>query len=250
MSTTIIKELKKPLNITDVDFRVQSISVKGYATILAYKDARVDMNRLDEVCGTNWQKRYKTIDGNLYCGVGVKIGDEWIWRWDVGTESFSDKEKGQASDAFKRACFNWGIGRELYNYPFIMVKLNADEFTVEERQGKQVAKQTYSLKLKEWKWCIEVDADGNIASLSAKDQNGSPRYSFPSGNQKPANTPAPESKPAKKEMTEGEASKAISSCQNLKDLEKVWFEIPTTLKPKLLALKNQMKTAILKPQTV
>ena len=145
----ILEQLKQPLKITDVDFRVQSINTGGYATILAYKDARVDMNRLDSVCGEKWQKDYKVIEGNLYCGVAIKIEDEWLWRWDVGTESFSDKQKGQASDAFKRACFNWGIGRELYNYPVIQVKLYPNEFTLNDYQGKKSAKQTYELKLKE-----------------------------------------------------------------------------------------------------
>lgn len=245
---SIIKQLKEPLKITDVDFRIQSISANGYATILAYKDARVDMNRLDDVCGTNWQKRYKTIDGNLYCGVGIKIGDEWIWRWDVGTESFSDKEKGQASDAFKRACFNWGIGRELYNYPFIMVKLNANEFKVDG--GK--AKQTYDLKLKEWNWSIDVDADGNVNFLQAIDNKGAMRFTHnPKGNPAPVNSnPAPVNTPIKKELTEGEASKRLSGCQTIQELEKAWFETPKELQPKLLALKNQMKAAILKPQTV
>ena len=121
----ILKELSKPLDIKDVDFRIQSINKGGYATILAYKDARVDMNRLDEVCGANWQKDYRYIEskGMLFCRVGIKIGNEWIWREDLGVESFTEKQKGQASDAFKRACFNWGIGRELYDYPLIQVKL-------------------------------------------------------------------------------------------------------------------------------
>lgn len=144
MQEDLLTKLKEPLKIEEVDFRLQSINTGGYATILAYKDARVDMNRLDDVFGADWQKDYKTIDGNLYCGVAIKIKGEWLWRWDVGTESFSDKEKGQASDAFKRACFNWGIGRELYNYPTITAKLNADEFIVEN--GK--VKATWKLNIK------------------------------------------------------------------------------------------------------
>ncbi|MBE99350.1 Rad52/Rad22 family DNA repair protein [Flavobacterium coralii] len=186
----ILSKLKEPLKIQDVDFRVQSITSNGYATILAYKDARVDMNRLDAVCAGNWQKDFKTIEGRLYCGVGIKINDEWLWRWDVGTESFSDKEKGQASDAFKRACFNWGIGRELYNYPHIKVKLNTNEYTVSNNK----AKQTYALNLKEWVWSAEIDAEGNVVSLSAKDNTGNLRYSYPSSNRNYA--PQPEPQPA------------------------------------------------------
>lgn len=88
----------------------------------------------------------------------------------------------------------------------------------------------------------------SLVCVGAEDDDAN--TATPQNNPAKKNEPAPEAKPAKKEMTEGEASKAISACQNLKDLEKVWFEIPTTLQPKLLALKNQMKTAILKPQTV
>ena len=97
-----LKELSRPLTIDDIDFRVQSISAKGYATILAYKDSRVDMNRLDEVVGhTGWQKKYDLINGNLFCSVGIydKDNNQWIWKQDVGTESTNEKEKGQASDA-------------------------------------------------------------------------------------------------------------------------------------------------------
>jgi hypothetical protein len=85
-----LKDLQKPLDIKDIDFRIQSINKHGYATILAYKDARVDMKRLDEVCEFNWQKDYKLIDGRLYCGIGIKNNDEWIWRWDVGVVRCND----------------------------------------------------------------------------------------------------------------------------------------------------------------
>ena len=118
-SKDVLKELSQPLKIEDVEFRIQSISEKGYATILAYKDARVDMNRLDEVCGLDWKNKYELIDGQLFCSIGVKAESEWIWRTDVGTESQAEKTKGRASDSFKRAGFRFGIGRELYDYPRI-----------------------------------------------------------------------------------------------------------------------------------
>ena len=149
-----LNELSRPLDISEVDFRVQSINNGGYATILAYKDARVDMNRLDEVLGpVGWQRDYKLIDGKLFCGVGIysEQHNQWVWKWDVGTESNTEAEKGQASDAFKRACFNLGIGRELYDYPLIQVKLMANEWSKDG--GKP--RQTYELKIKEWKWYSE-----------------------------------------------------------------------------------------------
>lgn len=170
------KSLSRPLDISDVDFRVQSINKGGYATILAYKDARVDMNRLDEVLTPyGWQRDYKVIDGNLYCGVGIwnENTDQWIWKWDVGTESMADKEKGKASDSFKRACFNVGIGRELYDYPLISVKLNANEFVSD---GSRV-KQTYELKLKDWTWYTEF-TDNKISFIAAKDEKGIVRFKW------------------------------------------------------------------------
>ena len=112
METTT--KLNTPLTIDEIDFRIQSINKGFYATILAYKDARVDMNRLDLVYGVEgWQKKYDIINGNLFCSVGVFSDKlkQWVWKQDVGTESNTEKEKGQASDAFKRACFNLGIGR-------------------------------------------------------------------------------------------------------------------------------------------
>lgn len=237
---SILLKLSEPLTLSEVDFRIQSITASGYATILAYKDARVDMNRLDSVLNENWQKDYKTIEGRLYCGVGIKVDGEWLWRWDVGTESFSDKEKGQASDAFKRACVNWGIGRELYNYPFICVKLNPDEFTVENNKGKQ----TYNLQLKNWTWEGDVK-NGEVISLNAKDQNGNVRYTFPnkptykSNQQKeaPKNTPV---------LSENDWKVKIESCADLKALESLWFnELPKELQPKLLALKNRIKEQLI-----
>ena len=134
------KGLSRPLDISDVDFRVQSINNGGYATILAYKDARVDMKRLDEVAGpARWKKDYSVINNQLFCGVSIFDMEtaQWVTKWDVGTESFTEAEKGQASDAFKRACFNWGIGRELYDYPMISIKLNSDEWSKDSGRPKQ-----------------------------------------------------------------------------------------------------------------
>ena len=124
-------KLNQPVELSQIDFRVQSINKGGYATILAYKDARYDMNVLDKVVGPeNWSKRYEVIDGRLYCSVGIYNPEtkEWVWKQDVGTESKTEAEKGQASDAFKRSCFNWGIGRDLYSFPLIQVKLDSSEF--------------------------------------------------------------------------------------------------------------------------
>jgi hypothetical protein len=185
------QELSRPLDISDIDFRVQSINNGGYATILAYKDARVDMARLDAAAGPlEWQRKHEIINGNLYCHVGifnVSIG-EWVWKCDVGTESMTEATKGQSSDSFKRACFNWGIGRELYDYPIISVKLNDNEWSKDGGRPKQ----TYNLKIRDWVWYSEF-TDDRLSFLAAKDENGKVRFKW--GTMKPKQT-EPEYKPA------------------------------------------------------
>ena len=111
----------RPLTADEVEVRIGTVGEKG-VTFLLYKNARTDMQVLDEVFGTwNWQRDHKDVKGNMYCGIG--IWDEkkqcWVWKWDCGTESNTEKEKGEASDSFKRAGTNWGIGRELYDSPLI-----------------------------------------------------------------------------------------------------------------------------------
>lgn len=179
-----LEALKRPLSVDEIEFRVQSISAKGWATILAYKDARTDMNRLDEAYGSGfWQRKHELIgegkDAQLFCSVGIwnDTLKQWCWVQDVGTESNTEAEKGRASDSFKRACFNLGIGRELYEYPFICIQLKSNEYTVDGNKGKQ----TWDLKLKEWTWQTEFQ-DGKICKLIAIDQNGEERFKWPKFN--------------------------------------------------------------------
>lgn len=111
------------LKADEIECRVQTCNKKG-VSLLLYKDARCDMSILDETVGpTHWQRDHKELKGNIYCG--VSIYDEqcgvWVTKWDAGAESYTEKEKGEASDSFKRACVNWGIGRELYTSPFIWI---------------------------------------------------------------------------------------------------------------------------------
>lgn len=113
----------RPLTKYEIDCRVATCNGNG-VTLLLYKDARVDQNILDETFGIfGWQRSHQLIDGSLYCTVSVRNPEtgEWIHKQDVGKESNAEKEKGQASDSFKRACFNLGIGRELYTAPFIWI---------------------------------------------------------------------------------------------------------------------------------
>lgn len=116
----------RDLRADEIDCRVATVNEKGLSLLL-YKDARVDQNILDETVGAEfWQRKHEVVSGNLYCSVGIYCDmmddtKQWVWKEDVGVESYTEKEKGQASDAFKRACFNWGIGRELYTAPFIWI---------------------------------------------------------------------------------------------------------------------------------
>lgn len=107
-------------------WRVQSFSKKKpLAICVAYIDSRDVQRRLDEVVGCwNWQVYYKEIKGRLYAGIAIRNNDEWVWKWDCGTESKEDPEKGEASDSFKRAAVKWNIGRFLYNLPIQYVTAN------------------------------------------------------------------------------------------------------------------------------
>lgn len=174
-----IKDLQKPLPIESIDFRVQSINKGWYATILAYKDARVDMNRLDEVIWPlNWKKEYVRDNKNCIVSIYDETKKEWISKEDTWTESNTEQEKWLASDSFKRACFNWWIGRELYDYPVIQVKLNDDEFEKVSFNWKEIVKATYNLKLKEWKWVSKFDDKWKLLVLACKDNNWKLRFSY------------------------------------------------------------------------
>lgn len=118
----------RPLRADEIECRIGSVGAKGF-TMLLYKDARCDMNILDEAVGEHeWQRDHKEIKGTIYCGVGIRDNtySEWVWKWDAGAESYTEKEKGEASDSFKRACVNWGIGRELYTAPLIFIRAKTE----------------------------------------------------------------------------------------------------------------------------
>ena len=148
----------RPLRAEDVEVRVGRCSEK-MLTLLLYKDARCDARLLDETIGPeNWQCDYWSIDEKLFCKVGIRFKDgEWVWKSDTGTPSSMESQKGEASDAFKRACFRWGMGRELYSPP--AVKVFSDACTI--KQGKNGKWQCYDdFRVTE----MEVE-DGQITKL-------------------------------------------------------------------------------------
>lgn len=128
----------RDLTEEDIEVRVQSAKASG-VILLLYKNARVDMNILDEtVFAENWQREHYECKGNLFCKVGIRDKNgAWIWKSDCGTESNTEAQKGEASDSFKRACFNWGIGRELYTSPFIWIKKEDCGIIETERNGRK-----------------------------------------------------------------------------------------------------------------
>ena len=186
----ILTKLQRPLTREDIDFRVGSVitSTKIFATILAYKDARTDMKVLDEATDGMWQNEYRRDSkGVLQCGIGIKSGDEWVWKWSNGTASDIEKEKGEYSDAFKRAGFMWGIGRELYDVPTLFLELRSSEYRIES--GK--AKGTSKLRPNDWTWEITND----LKTFKATDKEGQRLYVDASEHEKDAEVQTPEAAP-------------------------------------------------------
>ena len=174
-----MKEIRL-LEAQEIDARVGQVlnNDGGVAvTLLLYKDARCDMAILDELFGPfGWKRTHAVVNGNLFCTVEVKDPDtgEWVAKQDVGTESNTEPEKGQASDSFKRACVNWGIGRELYTAPRIKIELKDGEYS--KGNGPVRCWQQFSVG------SIAYDSARNISALTIVDRFGNVRYSFPSQN--------------------------------------------------------------------
>ena len=162
----------RKLRANELQIKCTDTKFKGSATLLIYKDARVDMKVLDETVGKQmWQKEYKEIDGKVYCGVGLYNQDlnQWIWKWDTGTEGNFEAEKSEASDAFKRACFNWGLGRELYDTPKIKIKC-PDSYYYNDKLC-----MSFTVKTIEW------DGD-TLLDLVIVDKFGKVVYDYRGGN--------------------------------------------------------------------
>lgn len=167
----------------DIDVRVAQVNAytderTGESTVTAslllYKDARVDMKILDELFGPmGWKRSHKMMDGRLYCCVEVydAATNQWIGKEDVGTESYTEAEKGQASDSFKRACFNWGIGRELYTAPRISLTLAPHQY-YRDKSGKIRVKTSFLVK------SIGYGKDRTVNALVITDKYGKVVYTL------------------------------------------------------------------------
>lgn len=136
----------RDLSAEEVDARISTFKEGKGLSLLLYKDARCDMRILDATVGPEcWQREHYECKGNLFCRVSIKLPDwpEWVSKSDCGSESNTEAEKGEASDSFKRACFNWGIGRELYTAPFIWVKAEGTDGKPNFRDKYDKFKVTY-----------------------------------------------------------------------------------------------------------
>lgn len=155
------KRLLKP---KEINCRIQQISEKGLSLLL-YVTSRAGQNILDEMYGpTGWKREHVEIAGNLYCTISVwdDKTSQWVSKQDVGTESYTEKEKGQASDSFKRACVNWGIGRELYSAPYIWI--DAKQVSMKQNNGKYSTYDKFTVK------SISYNSAGEIDSLEIINQ--------------------------------------------------------------------------------
>jgi hypothetical protein len=159
----------RDLKPEEIDIRVAMINEKGISLLL-YKDARVDMDILDETLGSeNWQRDHKELKGNIYCGVSIwdDKKEQWITKWDAGAESYTEKEKGEASDSFKRACVNIGIGRELYTAPFIWIP--AEKCKIVSKNGKYTTTDKFHVS------AIKIE-NKQIIGLQIKNQSNQEVY--------------------------------------------------------------------------
>lgn len=169
------KNVIRLLKAEEIECRAAAVNERGVALLL-YKDARVDQRILDETFGLfGWKRSHQCIDGSLYCTVEIYDSGkgEWVSKQDVGTMGFAEKEKSQASDSFKRACFNWGIGRELYSAPFIWIP--ASKVDIRKKGEKFFCSTRFSVR------SISYNGEREIDGLAIADEKGQTVYELKAG---------------------------------------------------------------------
>lgn len=204
----------RTLRADEIDCRVSQINENG-CRLLLYKDARCDMNILDETVGPEYWQRVHPNQNKEFCDVSIYIEqlETWVTKEDVGKESYTEKEKGQASDSFKRACFNWGIGRELYTAPRIWIY--KDGVNIKQNKGKYGTFDSFKVRKIEYK-------DHRITSLVIRNEdlyrdvftyNGADKVSGPSEEE------------ADRDMTEHIGNQKIDQTK-INSLEKIFEKYP------------------------
>lgn len=133
----------RKLKANEIECRIGQVKQNG-VSLLLYKDARCDMNVLDETVGAlNWKREHSRDNKNCIVSIWDEGKQAWVSKEDTGTESNTEAEKGLASDSFKRACVNWGIGRELYTAPFIWIK--SEDCNITQKNGKYKCFDTFKV---------------------------------------------------------------------------------------------------------
>lgn len=220
----------RTLKAAEIDCRISTVSQKGISLLL-YKDARVDQNILDETVGPmNWQRSHSRDNANCTVSLWDDEKQQWISKEDTGTESNTEKEKGLASDSFKRACFNWGIGRELYTAPFIWIAVG-DCKVVDSGRTDKYGKPVFTCYDKFKVSRIGYDTDRNIIDLVIVDKKGKAVFSISrvdeNGN-KPDDPPALEEKYVNSLFLElkrtGEGLSSLLKSFNVSDVHELRFE--------------------------
>lgn len=209
------KLMFRNLKASEIDIRVQSVTEKGFILLL-YKDARADMTILDEVVGPmDWKREHTRDNSNCIVSIWDKEKMQWISKEDTGSESNSDKEKGLASDSFKRACFNWGIGRELYSSPFLWVNDSSKKY-ITEYSGKKQVKEKFKVSEIEY-------TDKNIEKIKITDSKGIEVFSYGYGYKKNVEQ---EKKEVKKELSEDDKKeKAISMIKKMCEKSGLTYDV-------------------------
>lgn len=170
-----MKQFRK-LRADEIDVRINQIA-SNYCTMLLYKDARCDMNILDETLGAfNWKREHTRDNANCIVSIYDPEKKEWVSKEDTGTESFAEQEKGLASDSFKRACVNWGIGRELYSSPSIIVFPMKTMGVKDKPEFFENEKGKYTTKTRFWVEIIDYDENENIKDLIIRDNKNNVRF--------------------------------------------------------------------------
>lgn len=193
------------LRADEIECRVGA-TYDNLVSLLLYKDARVDMRILDETFGPdNWKRTHEVVNDNLFCTVSIWDAEkkEWVGKQDVGVESNTEAVKGEASDSFKRACFNWGIGRELYSAPNIWIEIGACD-----KNSKGKIKTRFSVQ------SIDYNDKDEINSLIIVDDKGVERYRYPKTSAKA------------KPLSIAEACAEMRRCKTKEEIQEVWNKYP------------------------
>lgn len=198
----------RTLKASEIDCRIGQVFQKKQAvSILLYKDARCDMAILDETFGPlNWQREHYQVKESMFCKVGIRNEGEWIWKADCGTESNTEAIKGESSDSFKRACVNWGIGRELYSAPFIYIYCSDKEWNGgKPRLDLSVA-------------TIHYNESREIDALVIIDKDGETRYEM--GGYTPKKKAAPQPQPEESASLQ-DALTQLRECRSREEIIKI-----------------------------